>query len=128
MADAIAHLMSEYAGALLFGLLGFGIRWSGQSLPNHGSEPANWQAAAVQLLRLWIEATAFSLVLAAAAFAGATWLPGIDSFSAVAVAAFLGAALSGGLTFVVTRPGPALSTAVKWTATLMGAWRGGGGI
>jgi hypothetical protein len=127
MPDLIAQLESAYAGALLFGLLGFGIRWSGQALPNHGSEPADWRAAAGQLLRLWLEATSFSLVFAAAALAAAAWLPGIDSASAIGVAAFLGAALSGGLTRLVARPAPALRQVVKWAATLMGAWRGGGG-
>ncbi len=126
MPDAFALLASEYGGALLFGLAGFGVRWSGLALPNGGREPPNARAAAIALFRLWVEATAFSLAFAAAAFAAAAWLPGIDSASAVGVAAFIGAALSGGLTVLVTRPVPALQRVVDWAAKLMGAWRGGG--
>jgi hypothetical protein len=118
--------LAGYGGALLFGLAGLGVRWSGDHLPNGGAEPKTWREAAGRLARIWLEASAWALLLAAAALAAAPWVPGVERVPAVAVAAFLGAALSESLTLLVSRPGRALSTLVRWARQLITAWRGGG--
>lgn len=92
----IQAIIVTYWPALIFGLFGLAFRWSRMGLPNGGNEPKTRLEQFSRLARLWIEATAGSVIFVFSCLIATKFyepLAGI-AFPALSLASLLGAATS----------------------------------
>jgi hypothetical protein len=98
-------LIPAFWPVLVGGPMGVALRVSTLGIPNGGREPRSALQHAGRLVRLWIEATSWSMALIAATALGKSLAPvDLESPAALGLAAGLGAALSGWLTGCVRDP------------------------